>query len=90
MKRKAGLNKVGAPQLLEVLAGNNKLTPNTMGVIRQHGKCSNRANTKQFPTMCCVCAKGRSMKEDVDMCRFEGRSKNVNIQIDGAVDSELR
>jgi hypothetical protein len=88
MKRKAG-----APQLLdssEMLAGNNKLTPNTTVVIRQRGKCSNRANTKQFPAMCCVCDRGRSVKEDEDMCRFEGRSKNGNIQIDGAVDSELK
>jgi hypothetical protein len=54
----------------------------TDGMIRQQGKCLTRANSKQFPTMCFVCTKGRSSKED--MCRFEGALNDKSmLQHDG-------
>jgi hypothetical protein len=40
--------------------------------VRQLTKCSSRASTKNFSTMCFVCAKGRLVKADEDVCRFEG------------------
>jgi hypothetical protein len=62
----------------ELHPSTSKLESTTDGIIRQHGRCLLRANTKQFSTMCFVCTKGRSSssKEDQDMCRFEGVLNN--------------
>jgi hypothetical protein len=40
--------------------------------VRQLTKCPSQASTKNFSTMCFVCAKGRLVKADEDVCRFEG------------------
>jgi hypothetical protein len=73
MKRKAATRarQVVSESAEITLAGGSKLKAE---VVRQHGKCFSRANTKQFPTQCWVCDKGRIVKEDEDTCRFEGAS----------------
>lgn len=50
-----------------------KSESNTSTRVRQSTKCSSRANGKHFSTMCFVCAKGRTIDDDV--CRFDGEYK---------------